>query len=281
MRRVNFFSLLLVSIALSLVSLFAATQPLAGTSGFVLATPNGLHNHCSDQLAFTPHPISGPAAITVKNGQISFLSNGFVSTTLCQSGNLTITAKGQLGGDELPKLIIQSGDQILSSPTFSDRKTVNVHLSQPGRLTLGYFNDYYRAELRLLTLSGFKLESTSCQTITFDVPAMTGGGYQAYSNTATLIYQFPMTLVPCAAGKLTFTATGQSAGGHYPAFELSQNQQVIQTFTSSSARQKVQVELDASPLSIKVTNPYAKQVADRNLLVYSVKFVPTNSNGVP
>jgi len=198
----------------------------------------------------------------------------WLETEVCTSGTLTLRAEGELAGDELPRLDVALDSVVLAREGFSGARTIRIRVPGPGRLTLGYFNDYYLSEARRASLEGLRFVGASCQAFEVDLPRATGGYWSPHNKTASLVFGVPMVLTPCAPGELTFRATGQDARGQFPILEFRSQAKLLLTLQTRGTPQKVSLKVGASSISIRLTNPYTRELADRNLVVEHLSFEP-------
>ena len=225
-----------------------------------------------------PHFQSG-----YKQDEASLLSVGqgfkfqgvsWLEIDLCSSGILQLTAAGEIANGQAPILQIALNSEVLSVQKFTQRRTVNLHIPVKGRLTLGYFNDYYLADVRVATLENLSLSGSSCKTINVLVPKETGGQWIPENQTATLVSNTPITVIPCAAGTLSLQVVGRAGLGEFPVLNFKQNKIDRLEVRTSKNFQRIQLEINGSPLTVTLMNPYGKTLADRNLNLYSVSFTP-------
>lgn len=226
-----------------------------------------------NSLKLTPSYEGDPGNATLTQRGVLFKSFAVVSVPLCEPGELVLQLEPQLGGSEAPRLLVGLDETSLGEWAITRPRELHVRIPRAGRLTLGYFNDYYRSEFRMVTYEQFKL-AAPCQTLGVEAPPETGGQYDAASNRAWATSAVPITLKPCAAGTLSFRLLGTSAAGKAPRVAVIQNGESLRQLTAGS-RQLIQVPVGAGEVSLKLLNPYFKELADRNLLVRSISFRPT------
>ena len=214
--------------------------------------------------------------VTPRGAGFRFDGISWLSTDVCSPGILTIRADGEEAGGAAPTLVVTLNSESLANLDIpAGEKTYSVRIPEAGRLTLGYFNDYYLADVRVATLEKFKFSGSGCKAVQVDVPAATGGTWRPDYNSASLVSDVPMSLTPCAAGELEVQVVGREGNGAFPVLSFQQGDKVLQTLTTTQKRQRVKLTLSASPLTITLTNPYGRTVADRNLNLRSLEFTPT------
>ena len=233
---------------------------------------------CSQPPVFTRGYQRGQDYVIPRGNGFLFRSDAWIETQLCHGGTLSITAQGELAGQELPQLTVVLNSEIIATPRFDRERTAQVRVPAAGRLILGYFNDYYEADVRVATLRGFKLKGTDCEGFTsITVPREAGGTWSAQTLYATLVRAVPMTVVPCGHGTLSVVLVGRPGNGAYPEVTVSQGGRTLARVRTAAHPQSLSVDVQAQPLTITVTNPYFKTIGDRNLLVSGLTFSPDES----
>ena len=258
---------LAASLALGLVALRPAPPPAFKASTLPLT--------CQHPPVFTPGYQRRPNYVVPQAEGFRFRSESWVEADVCSAGTLSVTAAGELGGDELPQLTVVLGTSVLATPRFDRQRRVSMAIPGPGRVILGYFNDYYLADVRVATLRDVALVSPTCKGFkSVNVPVESAGIWYPEAHVASLVHSPPMTLLPCAAGRLTLRALGREGNGAFPLLVFRQGGQVIKTQPTDLTWQELSLEVTAAPLTIAVGNPYGKTLADRNLNVSQISFTP-------
>ena len=204
----------------------------------------------------------------------SFQGVSWLEADLCTPGTLVMTAEGESADGQDPILQIALNSEVLSTQTFGPRRSVNVQVPNRGKLTLGYFNDYYRSDARIATLEAIQYSDLSCGNLKINVPKETGGQWIPEAKTASLVFSVPMTITPCSDGQLSLKVVGRAGAGEFPLIEFRQNKKILAKITTGINRQAVLLNVLAMPITITLVNPYFKQIADRNLNLLRVQFIP-------
>lgn len=206
-----------------------------------------------------------------------FNGMSWIQANLCSAGILKITASGEVAGDELPQLTVLQDDQTLAVLGFDQQeKIAEVKIPHPGNVYIAYFNDYYISEARIATLQTVNLVAADCSGFkSVDVPKATGGVWNAQASSVVLVFSVPMTLIPCDAGQLSFKIIGHEAKKAFPEVSFRQDDKTIKTVVAGARSQLIQLDISAAPITVRLTNPYFAQLADRNLDVKRIKFIPT------
>ncbi|CAM3515789.1 hypothetical protein [Deinococcus frigens] len=208
-----------------------------------------------------------------------FDSDAWIEADLCSPGTLKITADGDLAGDEDPQLTVVLDATVLASPRFNQERTASVNVPHAGRIYLGFFNDYYLADVRVATLRDIKLTAPDCNGFkSVNVPKESAGNWYPEASAATLVRDMPMTLIPCAAGKLTMRVQGREGNGAFPILTFKQGRKVVKVLQTTSNFQQVRLPLKADLATITVSNAYNETLANRNLNVRRLEFVPDSAS---
>ncbi|TSA81469.1 hypothetical protein FNU79_15175 [Deinococcus detaillensis] len=230
--------------------------------------------HCTKPPKFEVGYQSGKDNLIIQNETYRFLSTSWLQADLCSAGTLEITAHGEVAGSEEPILLAALNGQVLNTQPFNQERTWKLNVSEPGRLILGYFNDYTLTDVRIATLSSFWFSGPTCHVLPqIDVPAAGGKWYPA-ANVATLVNGLALTAVPCGPGQLTFTLVGREGNRAFPQLIIVQAGEVLGKPISRAQLQTVSLTVSALPITITITNPYYQTLADRNLIVTRLKFSP-------
>lgn len=205
-----------------------------------------------------------------------FNGMSWIQANLCSAGTLKITASGEVAGDELPQLTVLQDDQTLSILDFDQQEKISeVKVPHPGNVYLAYFNDYYLSEARIATLQALNLTGADCSGFkSVDVPKATGGVWNAQASAVALVSSVPMTLIPCDTGQLSFQILGREAKKTFPELAFGQDGKTIKTVLAGGHSQLIRLAVSAAPITITLTNPYFVQLADRNLSVQQIEFIP-------
>jgi hypothetical protein len=204
----------------------------------------------------------------------NFQGLSWIQADLCSPGILQLTAAGQVANGENPILQIALNSETLASEAFDKRRSLKIRVPHPGRLTLGYFNDFYRSDARVATLENLSFSGLDCKNLNVDVPRATGGQWAPSTRTASLVSSVPMTVIPCSAGTLSLRTVGSNGAKVFPLLEFRQQGKLLLNIQTGVKRKAIQLKITTAPLTITLINPYFKQVADRNLLLFSVKYYP-------
>ncbi|WP_161882063.1 hypothetical protein [Deinococcus alpinitundrae] len=217
----------------------------------------------------------GENYLVMRNKTYHFQSTSWLQVDLCSAGILEISGYGEEAGDEAPRLAAILNSQVLDIQSFTQEHTWKLRIPAPGRLILGYFNDYYLADVRVATLSHFEVKSSQCIGVPrINVTRASSSKWYESANVATIISSSILTAVPCGPGQLTFSLVGREGNNAFPQLSIMQGGKVLAQPLSRAQSQTVSLEVGASPVKIILLNPYGKTLADRNLIITRLKFSP-------
>lgn len=203
-----------------------------------------------------------------------FSGLGWIQADVCRRSLLVIKAEGQTADGQAPILRVLLDSQLLAEENISQQKIIRVNIPKPGRVTVAYVNDYYASEARIAFLEQFNFLGEQCRQLAIEVPQSTGGQWSPQANAASLIFNVPMSLTPCSAGELTFRAFGRSINNFYPLLKIEQKGLISKEIHLSEEPQTVRLNTSSSKITIKLMNPYFKEIGDRNLSIKTLYFLP-------
>jgi hypothetical protein len=247
-----------------------AIRPVASTELLAATTSNAA---CTQPPVFKPGYQRAENFVIPQGQGFRFRSESWLEADVCAAGTLKITAQGELGGDELPQLTVALDSAVIATPSFDRERTVELRIPRPGRVYLAYFNDYHLADVRVASLRFFRLVTPSCRGFkSVVVPKENGGAWYPAANAATLVRDVPMTLVLCSAGTLSLEVKGREGNRSFPRISIEQGGRILKTLPTTLDWQTVRLESTAAPLTITLSNPYGRTLADRNLDVQQILF---------
>ena len=211
--------------------------------------------------------------IISKNQGFTFSGNGWIYMYPCKSGKLTITASGESALKQPPILSISLNSENLLSEEFSNKKTLTINIPSGGNLRLGYFNDYYEADVRVAFLRSISLLNSKCGgRYNVSVPEGNGGDWKPDVQTITIVKSSSIFLTPCGKGDLFFETEGIKGKKEFAIIEIRQSSSLLKQIKLSSSLKSFFLKISDKPIEITLTNPYGKTLADRNLFLDSVVF---------
>lgn len=201
------------------------------------------------------------------------MENGWLWAQPCEAGKLRVVADGQVAGGDAPELEVALNSRLLWRGRFSGRREVEIAIPSGGRLTVGYFNDYYSAESRGVLFDRLKL-SGACRAVSVQMPEAAGSWWTPESRNGGWLSGQPVTLTPCGTGTLHLRVWGRQAGGEYGTLRFQQGARLLQEIKLTSEPREVRLDLTDEPLNIRLVNPYYKELGDRNLFLRRIEFTP-------
>ena len=271
--------------------------PVVATVLPVLAITAGLAWSSQRSLIAAPLPFSVPTSVCsgparsqpsfrveYQHSDQSLLAAGqgfrfqgvaWLGAQLCSPGTLRLSADGEVADGEAPRLIVTLDNQVVRSEPVGRLRTLRVRVPSAGHLRLAYLNDFYRADVRIADFQKFSLEGTTCPAPGVKVTAPGPGAvWNADTGLATLTWAGPLKLRPCGEGVLHLQLRGRSAHGTFPALRVEQAGRPEQALIATDGWSRVSLPVGAGEISIQMTNPLNQTLADRNLNLRSIEFVP-------
>lgn len=215
-------------------------------------------------------PTEGTSVERVGDGW-NLWGQGALGAAVCGGGILSITGSGEQA-EGAPELTVLLDGELIATETFAHSRTARVILPQGGTVQLAYLNDFYRSEVRLGILVDVRLNTPTCRLLDVSVPAENGGGYSPVPRVATLVGAQPATVLPCQSGQLSFIFAGREARDEYPRLRVEQGGRVLTEVEATARDQRISVQVSAEPVRFRLLNPYAREVADRNLFLRSLRW---------
>lgn len=220
----------------------------------------------------------GEGAIELGGGQLTFRGVGVVEGLSCGPGILELTGRGDVADGAAPRLEVSLNNRVLGSFPFAGSRTVRLALPEGGRVSLGYFNDFYKADVRIAVLGEVALAAPQCGgRFDVEVGENSAGSWFPQDAVAYLVSDPGSVLTPCGSGVLSAAVWGKPGAGAYPRVEFVQQGRVVATIPTSARRKTVSVEVTGDPLTLRIQNPYAKLLGDRNLYITGWRFLPVKS----
>lgn len=161
----------LTSAALTTAGLMSLIAAVPEAPALALSVPT---QPCSEPPAFRSGYETEPGSVVPQGDGFALLGNGWVEATVCKPGVLRITAHGDAGGENEPRLDITVNSRWLQSAKIRRKVTLEVDVPVAGRVILAYLNDYYRSEVRLANLENALLR--------FATDLSMGPGYRTSSS---------------------------------------------------------------------------------------------------
>lgn len=228
---------------------------------------------CSNQSSWdVVFPNNGTSIERTRHGW-NMWDQGAISTRVCSPGTLSLTGYGDQA-EGAPELTVILNGEVIAIESLADRRNIHLNIPRAGIVQLAYLNDLYRSEVRLGILADVRLNTQVCRLLDISVPKDNGGGYSPIPRVATLVGHQAATVTPCQSGKLTFIFTGRKAQGQFPRLRVEQGKRILAEIDATPEDQKISLPVSADPIRFRLLNPYARELADRNLYIRSLMWSP-------
>lgn len=232
-------------------------------------------SHCNQPPSFKPVYQAGRDFLQTRGDGFHFASEAMLGATLCSAGTLEITANGELGGVEQPQLTVFFEGDVLTKHYFNRQSTLELPISKAGRVFMGFFNDFYLTDSRVIFIQGINLYGPGCKELSsIHLTLNSGVEMNPITGIALLASGTPLTFMPCRSGQLRLSLRGQKGNKKFPIFQVSQNGNIIYKNRINKDWIALKLQVEQSPLTFRLVNPYWKTVADRNLNVLDINFIP-------
>ncbi|WP_146160706.1 carbohydrate-binding domain-containing protein [Deinococcus arcticus] len=157
-------------------------------------------------------------------------------------------------------------------------QTIQVPVPRAGALGLAYLNDYYRADVRSVEIQQVRSGALGCQRLTpTRLPTNPRNTYVPQSDLLVLLDPDPVPYNLCRAGTLRVRMKGTVAGGEAPAVRVVQGGRQLAMWRAAVTPTTYTVQAQGGEVTLSMTNPYAKQTADRNLRITGLRWQPQTS----
>lgn len=206
------------------------------------------------------------------NGGWSFQGQSYMKTDVCSPGILKITADGEPALGIFPQLQVSLNSVPLKTVSVGKTQEFSIIIPQAGHVTVGYFNDYYRADVRIAFMR--RISVSGCPTTPrVTLRGTSGGTVDSALGAATLYSTNIIHIEPCSTGTIALRLSGRAGGGVFPLVRLMQAGKEVARVHTGADEQKV-VAPNSGPLDVELLNPYATAVDDRNVNVQMITFLP-------
>ena len=234
---------------------------------------------CAQPPVFKTAYEVGPNYVKPLDEGFHFGGNSMLEGGLCSAGTLKITAAGDVAGDEEPQLTVFFDGKTLDAPRFDRERIVELRIPKAGQLFLGFFNDYYETDSRVVFLREMKLFGKGCQDyLSPQYEKDKGINFNPEIHAASLSSELPLTFTPCREGKLRFRVLGRKGKDALPVFQISQGNEVLYKHPVDIDWKAVQLDVKRQPMTLRLLNPYWKTLGDRNIDVKRIEFIPDTTS---
>ena len=244
---------------------------------FVNKSQNLKPKKCEKYPAFNIGYEKEENGITKIEKGFRFSGNGWIEIQTCMPGKIVIIASGESALGQPPILNILLNSENLRSEEFLGKKTLTIDVPTAGNIRLGYFNDFYKADVRIAFLRSVSLINSKCGgQYSIDIPENNGGDWKPDIQTITIVKSSTIHLTPCSRGELHFRLEGVKGNNEFPIIKIIQAFTLKKRIQTSDQIKDISLKISGEPIEIILTNPYAKTLEDRNLYIESVVFLPKN-----
>lgn len=205
-------------------------------------------------------------------GGWSFQGQSYMQTDVCGPGTLKIMADGEPALGVLPELQINLNSVPLKVLKVGRSQEFSVIIPEAGHLTLGYFNDYFKADVRVVIIR--RITALGCFTPPqLKLLGTSGGTVDTALSLATLYSTKIIRIEACPTGKVELRLNGRPGGGAFPLVRFKNGGKSVLQIQTKDMEQRVVSPVQGS-LDMELLNPYAKLVGDRNLNIRRIGFSP-------
>lgn len=257
--------------------IFSSTLLLSATLAILYRAPekkvNLLEKPCSPNENFNIGGMVDQNGIIEKGSGFIMSGNGWIYKYLCGPGLIKINATGFSSDSIYPELSINLNGQKLT--TFKINKTDNLRFKVHGEglLTLGYDNDIFKVDLRMATFRNFRIAGVCDSNYRIDTPKESASSWDKLNNSWIVLKSYPaVVLFPCGEGKMQVSAFGQSGKGVFPEIEIKQNKSTLGVYQLKEEETRIEINVDKSPIYIRLNNPFAELLENRDLIINNINF---------
>ena len=226
---------------------------------------------CQDSPVFSTLYEKEPGGVARTAGGFRLASDAIIETVVCQPGQLRLQVRGEEGGGAWPILEVSVNSVPLLKTAVSSSRILEIPVPEKGRLTVAFLNDYYQADVRIAVLEKVTFKGEGCGTLHAELPASDPGKWLPATEEMYVVTAQPIALNLCSAGTMSFRLSGKPADGVYPTLQFLTGGKVQEFMTTRQPR-TVNVVLDGSQTEVKLLNPYAKLIGDRNVDITGIQF---------
>lgn len=265
----------------SLALVLVVTSSVAAALAWQLAQRGGLETTNAFALSAAPCQRAPKFRLGYKResngvepfstGGWSFQGQAYMQTDICTPGTLRITADGEAAVGILPELQISLNSVPLKTLKVGRSQDFSVVIPEAGHLTLGYFNDYFKADVRIANFNRVVAEGCSIPP-RLELLGDSGGTVDNALGQATLYSNRMIRISACPTGTIGFRLTGQAGNGTFPTVSFSSGGKEIAVLQATMSEQRIFMPVKGS-IEVRLINPYAKLIGDRNLNIRKVEFV--------
>jgi len=224
---------------------------------------------CSPSPKFKIVDLPGPKTVIAQGKGFDLNGFGWLVAKVCSPGTLVINARGDTLDGIGPQMFVSVEDRSIFEGEVVKQRTIKVDVPNPGTIKIAYLNDASKRDVRVATFSHVSFAGVDCNKFS----GVKGENWNAARQLAVLV-DTPLTLTPCAAGQLSFRLSGRAGNGAYPVVTVAQGGRTLLSRTTTTEASIVSVKVTSRPVTFTLSNPFNQLLADRNLYVSNLSFVP-------
>ncbi|WP_144012030.1 hypothetical protein [Deinococcus sp. LM3] len=232
-----------------------------------------LEKTCSENGNFKIGGMLDDGGVILDDRGFLMNGNGWIYSYLCKPGFITMNVTGISSDGVSPEININLNGQKFRSFKIYGNKNIKFEVPSRGLLTLGYYNDIFKVDLRMATFRNFRIVRTCSSDYKIETPLGSLANWDRVNDAWTVIKKSPaVILFPCGEGMMQLSAYGQSAANIFPKIELRQNDSLIGAFQLGEKETHIKISVDKSPIYISLVNPFARLLDNRDIRINSIYF---------
>lgn len=199
----------------------------------------------------------------------SMLGNSVINRKVCHDGVLSITAYGQKGANNFPKMIISSDSTIISDFSIGKEVEINLPIKGPTVISVAYLNDYYRILSRSIHLSKIRFIGKECDGIEVESLSESMGSWFPDKKDLVLINEGTVKFKTCSSGIMEANYNSESPDSNMPRLQrISADGNT--PITDSDG--KIRVNVACCSLYIAAINTRIYRIDDSNLFIKKISW---------
>jgi hypothetical protein len=196
----------------------------------------------------------------------------YISSNNCGPGFINFKVHGSVISGSGPVLGISSGSSSLSQQEYRSLKNVSMRINSTDPVSLIYLNDFYSSEARIASFYNVRFNNPKCHLPDVSVVQPNIGNWNPRAAAGALVSKNPTTMRVCSNGQLTMYMVGQRAQGYNPIVSITRGGEIL---FSKEIGNQVEIRLESaaeSVFTLRLLNPYSKELANRDLIISDLKF---------
>jgi hypothetical protein len=202
----------------------------------------------------------------------------YISSNNCGPGFLDFEVHGSVINGSGPVLGISSGNSSLLQREYRSLKNFSMRINSTDPVSIIYLNDFYSSEARIVSFYNVRFNNSKCHLPDVSVIQPNIGNWNPKAAAGALVSKNPTNIHVCSNGELTMDMVGQRAQGYYPLVSITRGGEIV---FSKEIGSQVEIRLKSAAESIftlRLLNPYSKELANRDLIISNLKFIADGQN---